>query len=130
VQSIYAFAQESNYATVNFFSPSFFGSSPTLDIYLNDQLITSINTGKNFIFKMYSEGRISVKIKYPNSSGGFGVITSTLDIKQGNIYYFRLDFVNGRFMQVSETEAYKFLKKPKKIKYTFEGKEDKNKPIK
>src|SRR4051812_6531266 len=92
-------AQESS--TIYFVTHKKIGSLP---IYLNEQMIGTINTGENLQYKIYSEGRITVFLLSPTSR-----ITKTLDIKRGGTYYFEINWWNQRFGLTTEEKGKEYF---------------------
>ncbi len=76
-----------NFSTINIVNT--FPRDYTFYIYLNDQLAGMLKKNENLEYKIYSEGRISVRIVL-----GENRITESIDIKKGNTYYYRLSIIN------------------------------------
>ncbi len=106
-----------NYSTINFVNN--YSRNFSFQIYLNLQPIGSINRGENLEFKIYSEGRISLIFIV-----GSERITGTIDVQNGNTYYYQLAFGNFKLLD-EENGKKKFAKNTNTIK----AEEDINNPI-
>lgn len=106
--SVQLFAQE--YSIVNFIS-----QIGPLRIYINDQLIGSLNRDETLEYKLYSEGKLSVTIV-----SRVDVAITNIEVKKGNIYYITIPYSQI----VTEERAYEFYESTKVI----QGEEDQEKP--
>lgn len=98
--------------------------SLTFNIFLNDQPISSIKGNEKLIFKIYSKGRINVKIDI-NS----GIRNAVINISEPKKYYFLVGFLNNKlYDQITEGEALR-IKSKWEYEATIEKEEDWNNPI-
>jgi S1-C subfamily serine protease len=106
-----------SFSTINFVNN--FSKNLNFQIYLNEQLAGSLNKDENLECKIYSEGRISIII-----ITGTERITGTIDVKQGNTYYYKLSF--GSFKLVDEEKGKNIYAKNSN---TIKMEEDRKNPI-
>jgi S1-C subfamily serine protease len=132
VSSFQVFAQDMNYAEINFIGYMGYGRSRKL--YLNDHLVTSFGDQDIVNYKIYSKGRITVTFlsEYVRAEG-------VIEIKENKTYYYEggnPETVNGvkvhnQGVDKEIFEAFKEnIEKRKKITYNvITMEEDKNEPI-
>ena len=94
------FAQEQGYSTIYFIAPDY-----SEKVYINDQLIGSLNVKEVLQYKVYSEGRLSITAVniYVREVGN-------IDVKNGNNYYYVL---RSPFKILTEEKGLKFIEKYK-----------------
>jgi len=89
-QSLQSFGQEQDYATINFVVGKCVKKA-AFSIYLNEKLVGVVGKDENFEYKIYSQGRIAVKILVNNWP-----FHGTLDVESGNTYYYELNYASFR----------------------------------
>lgn len=93
----------------------------SFSIYLNEQLVGSINQNENLEYKVYSEGRISVTLIINSSR-----VTKTIDVSNNNTYYFEISNLNGKYELVDEETGMGYLSK---VTNTVKAGESKRQPL-
>jgi len=106
-----------SFSTINFVNN--FSKNLNFIIYLNEQLVGSLNRNENLEYKIYSEGRISIII-----ITGQERITGTIDVKKGNTYYYQLSY--GNFKLVDEEKGKSIFAKNE---ITIKAEEERKNPI-
>lgn len=90
-------------------------------LYLNDHFIFPLQDDENYSYKIFSEGRIALDIIVNT-----GRVTRSIDVKNGNSYYFEINGFSGKFELIdTETGKKLFSNNPK----TYTGEEDIYNPI-
>src|SRR4051812_32673774 len=81
IASLSGFCQ--SYSTLNLYSRDM-GSSAVVSVFLNDELAGSVRDNEHLQCKLYSAGRVTVTVSYPQA---YIRRTSIIDIEKGKTYY-------------------------------------------
>jgi S1-C subfamily serine protease len=111
---------EQDYSTINFVANRC-TDKIAFSIYLNEQLIGSINRNENLEYRMYSAGRISVTIIINSVR-----LTRTIDVHNGYTYFFEINNWNGKYDLVDEQTGMRYLSK---VTNTLKAEENKRQPL-
>jgi S1-C subfamily serine protease len=86
--------------TLNIFVPSnTIGLSAIVNVYLNDELAGGVRELENIQCKLFSKGRITITISYPEA---YIRKTSSIDVERGKTYYLK---VTSGYAAFNTTEA-------------------------
>lgn len=72
-----------SYATLNLLSKDM-GSSAVVSVYLNDEMAGSVRDNEQLQCKIYSEGRVTITVSYPQA---YIRRTSIIDLEKGKTFY-------------------------------------------
>ncbi len=88
-----------SFSTINVGAPtSTLGSSGSVNVFFNDELVGRIGELEHLQVKVYSKGRITITVTYPEH---YIRRVSVIDVERGNNYYY---FISNSYSAVSTSE--------------------------
>jgi S1-C subfamily serine protease len=103
-------------------TPNTIGSSTIVNVFLNDELAGRIGELENLQCKVYSKGRVTITITYPEA---YIRKATNIDIEKGKTYYLHL--TSGYAAITSQEEDFKGLEE--NFKKTLKFEEDRHSPV-